>query len=438
MHTDRLGDDPQRALRGGSGTVAVYGLGLAGLSLAAACVGPAGTVRAVSQDTERVERLADGELPSGVAEQFDAVVETGVAANVLQPTEDGAGAAAAADVHAVATPIDARSDRVADLSRVRTAVRDVATGLSAGDLVVVESPVPPGTTVDLVAPLLADEAAPDLGEVGLAYCATDRDADRTGRSVAVVGGRCERSTTAAAAFYDAITVGDVETVASPTVAEMAATGRDVYRYVEHALVGELAQLAEEFEADVNQALGAAESFLDGSLPDPVPGPRGHVLPFAPYRLLGQTGTPTPLVAAARELMIDLPEVVVNATVRQLHATGTPTTTATVAVLGLLPVPDGTVRQVAPAVPVTTGLDDRGATVLGVDPEIDDFDPFAVDPATLGALPDRTVDAVVVLEDRSAFHDLDWSAIDASVVVDAADAVGTVPCRRYVLGRGLVE
>jgi UDP-N-acetyl-D-mannosaminuronic acid dehydrogenase len=153
--------DRREAFTGGRVPVAVYGLGKMGLPLAAVYADVTGNAVGVDIDSAVVESVNDGDThvkrEPGLADLVTGVVEAGD----LRATTDGEAAAAEATVHVLMVPTLLTDDRRADLSLLDEVVASVGTGLSPGDLVFVESTVPPRTTADRIVPALCDASGLD-------------------------------------------------------------------------------------------------------------------------------------------------------------------------------------------------------------------------------------------------------------------------------------
>jgi len=159
----------RRAFTGGAVPVAVYGLGKMGLPLAAVYAEVSGNVTGVDIDPEVTRAVDSGECPVEGEPGLPEAVQRLAADGSLRATTDPEAAAAGASVHVVIVPTLVEDDQP-DLSTLEAAIRSIGTGLDRGDLVVVESTVPPRTCHDRVIPWLEAESGLDCGEFGVAFC----------------------------------------------------------------------------------------------------------------------------------------------------------------------------------------------------------------------------------------------------------------------------
>jgi len=216
--------EQREAFRSGEVPVGVYGLGKMGLPLAAVYAETCGNVVGADVDPAVVESVNRGDCHVDREPGLDALVEKTVSAGALRATESPRTAAEAASVHVLIVPTPITDANEPDLSILQAVVEDVAAGLSAGDLVVVECTVPPGTTRDAVQPTLAQESDLDGDEFGVAVCPERTSSGRALKDIRgaypkVVGGVDDESTRAAALLYGELTTNDVIQVPDATTAE---------------------------------------------------------------------------------------------------------------------------------------------------------------------------------------------------------------------------
>ena len=427
--SDAATERQREAFRAGDIPVAVYGLGRLGLPLSIVYASTTGDVLGVATDRDRARQINDGDCPIGYEPRLDSLLRTAVGADALSATGDVSTAADAASVHVVVAETGVRADDAPDLSELRTILRDVADGLDRGDLVIVESAVPPGTCEEIVQPILMAGSGLDAGEFGVAACPSRAAPGRAlkdlrGTHPKIVGGVDDESTRAAALVYDELRVSDVVTVPDSTVAECAKVIESVYRDVNVALANELAQLADEIGTDVRRAIQAANTQPHCQVHQPGPGTGGYALPDHPYYLINEFATATPLLEAARDVNESMPGYTARTIVRELTAVDVHVEEAVIVLFGLSyrrAVADG---RESPAIELGDRLSKFGATVVGVDPLLDDFDAFDdIYLADLDHVGEMDVDAAVLVTDHDEFDAFDWGAFsDPIVVVDGRDAL----------------
>jgi UDP-N-acetyl-D-mannosaminuronic acid dehydrogenase len=410
----------REAITDGRVPVAVYGLGKMGLPLAAVFADVTGNAVGVDVDSEVVDAVTRGDCPvdgePGLADLIRDLVDAGD----LTATTEGTTAAERSRVHVVIVPtlLDGEDP---DLSMLIAAVDAIGAGLDAGDLVCIESTVPPGTCRDVVAPRLAAASGLDSDAFGLAFCPERTASGRALRDIRgaypkVVGGRDEASAAAATRLYEAVTDAAIHAVSDATTAECIKVFEGVYRDVNIALANELATLAPEIGVDVYEAIEVANTQPYCDIHEPGPGVGGHCIPYYPYFLTSPFATTTPLLERARQINDDMPTLTAETVVDAVEAHGMDPTEATVAVLGLAYRPDVAETRKSPGIAVLERLRERGVDAFGVDPVVD-ATAVSVPTRPLEALEATAVDALVLVTYHDAFRAIDWDATEAAVILD---------------------
>jgi UDP-N-acetyl-D-glucosamine dehydrogenase len=418
----------RRRILARSATVCVVGQGYVGVSLGAAAADAGFHVTGVDLDETRVADLAAGTLSvPGVDEQlFRAALETGR----LTFTADR-DALVDADIVAICVPTPIR-DHAPDLSHVEGACRDVAERLRPGSLVVLESTTYPGTTDQLVRPLLEVSGLTAGRHFLLAYSPERIDPGNgefgLRNTPKIVGGLTPESTGMVTLFYEQM-VDKVIAVSSCRAAELAKLLENTFRHVNIALVNEMATLCHEMGIDVWEVVDAAATKPFGFMRfTPGPGVGGHCIPLDPAYLAWQVrrdaGHQFRILEQAQDINAQMPGYVASRIAEVLNEVGKAVKGARILVLGVSYKPDiGDLRE-SPGLKVIGQLSRRGATVLFHDPYTDHI-PVNGRELLVSPLSRRLVagvDCVAVLTPHSAY-DLEWVAEHAQLVFDAQNAYG---------------
>ena len=430
------------ALTSGDVPVAVYGLGKMGLPLAAVYADLTGNVTGVDIDETVVESVNAGEShvegEPGLADLVSVVTADGS----LRAVSDPDAAAESATHHVAIVPTTLTDDRRPDLAALEAVVESVGRGLAHGDLVVVESTVPPGTCEGVVAPTLAETSGLDPDEFGVAFCPERTSSGRALRDIRgsypkVVGGVDEESTRAAALVYDELVDNEVVCVSDATTAECVKVFEGLYRDVNIALANELARVRDDLGIDVVEAIDVANSQPFCDIHTPGAGVGGHCIPYYPYFVFDRVTEEMLLSRTARTVNDSMPSFLAERVVDGLGARGTAVENATVAVLGLAYRAGVAETRAAPAIPLVEDLRSRGAhVVVVVDPVLDEETAeFPLTP--LDDLSRVDLDAAVLVTNHTEFGDVDWDAHNSLVFVDGRDALPDLPDHhdRYTVGRG---
>ncbi|ESP86898.1 nucleotide sugar dehydrogenase [Candidatus Halobonum tyrrellensis] len=288
--------------------VCVHGLGHVGLPTAAVLAHEGYDVCGFDVDGSRVERIRGDDPAVDGSAELSAFVREALDGSLRVSTDP---ASAAVHVVCVPTPLADGPEPTADLSMVEAAGRTVADLLRAGDAVVLESTVPPGTTVGPFADALAGSGLAVGDDFRLAYApetvapgnvlAELRANDR------VVGGVDDASAAAARDLYAGFTDGEVRVAASPTAAEFAKLAQNTYRDVNIALANEFARAAAAYDVDARDTIALANAHPRVDIHSPGPGVGGHCIPVDPWFLAA--GADMELVRRARAVNDGMTEYV---------------------------------------------------------------------------------------------------------------------------------
>lgn len=436
----------REAFRSGEIPVAVYGLGKMGLPLAGVYAETCGNVIGADIDEAVVAGINAGNNHIQREPGLDELVAKLVAEDALRAVTDPAAAAREASVHVIIIPTLLTDDHVPDLSILRSVVDDIAAGLAPGDLVIVESTVPPRTCSEMVYPRLRHESGLAAFEFGLAFC-PERTAsgraleDIRGAYPKVVGGIDDESTRVAGLIYDEINEQGTIPVSDTTTAEAVKVFEGVYRDVNIALANELARMTDELEIDVREAIRVANTQPYCDIHDPGPGVGGHCIPYYPYFLIEGLETRNRLLRTAREINDEMPAFTVRKLAEGLAAEGKNVADARVAVLGLTYRPGVEETRASPAIPITNRLADLGADVLTIEPMLDEAEEFAGEQIPLTTLFEEDLDGVVLVTPHEEFDAIDWRAFEQPLVVidghATLDLTGT-DHRHYAIGTGRLQ
>jgi UDP-N-acetyl-D-glucosamine dehydrogenase len=296
------------------------------------------------------------------------------------------------------------------------ATRELGRILKTGACVVLESTTYPGTTEDVVVPLLEEVSGLRAGVDFQAGFSPERidpgnQVWNLGNTPKIVSGIDEASLERIAAFYGSI-VTTVVRAASPKVAELAKLLENTYRHVNIALINELAIFAFELGIDIWEVVDAASSKPFGFQRfTPGPGVGGHCLPIDPsylsWQVRRQLGHPFRFVELANDVNEHMPDYVVRRIQLALNEQGLAVKGARILLLGIAYKKNSGDARESPAVRVGELLSELGADLRVADPLV------VHDVSALGQRVEVTTeelsaaDLVVVLTDHDAF---DWDLV----------------------------
>ncbi|MGH2703128.1 MAG: nucleotide sugar dehydrogenase, partial [Actinomycetota bacterium] len=335
------------------------------------------------------------------------------------------------DVIVICVPTPVR-DHSPDLSHIIGACETAAAGLRSGCLVVLESTTYPGTTDQVVAPILETSGLAAGRDFLLAYSPERIDPGNEeysfGSVPRVVGGITPESTGVAALFYGQF-VDKVFQVSSCQAAELAKLLENTFRHVNVALVNEMAMLCHEVDIDVWEVVDAAASKPFGFMPFyPGPGVGGHCIPLDPAYLAWQVrrdaGHQFRILEQAQDINAQMPSYLAARIGEALNDSSKAVRGARILVLGVSYKPDvGDMRE-SPALKAMTALHKRGAKVSFHDPFIEHapVNGLVLESINLSQRVVETADCIALLTPHSSY-DLGWIAEHAQLVFDARNAYG---------------
>jgi UDP-N-acetyl-D-mannosaminuronic acid dehydrogenase len=323
---------------------------------------------------------------------------------------------------AVPTPLDATTN-TANLEYVQTAGREIAPLLRRGNLVVLESTVPPGTTRDVLVPILAESGLRPGLDFHVAHCPErvlpGRILVELEQNDRLTGGLTPACAEAAAELYRSFVKGAIM-LTDATTAEMVKVMENTFRDVNVALANEFALVAERIGVDVWDAIRLANHHPRVNVLTPGPGVGGHCIAVDPWFLVGAAPELAALIRAARKVNDGMPAHVID----RLRAMVAPP--APLAILGVTYKAEVDDVRESPALRVAELAMECGYAVRLCDPHVRPETPGL--PAPLLALPQalRDAEAILLLVDHRAFHDLDIdlaaSLVSGRRVLDARNVV----------------
>jgi UDP-N-acetyl-D-glucosamine dehydrogenase len=408
--------------------VTVVGQGYVGLTIAAAAAQVGFSVTGVDTDEGRVRSLA---IPNLVVPGVDESLFRAAVGTKRLTFTAGYEVAATSEIVLICVPTPVTND-APDLSYVIEAATSLAANLTAGTLVVLESTTYPGTTEEVVGPILESSGMRAGEDFYLAYSPERIDPGNRDFGIRntprVVAGTTDDALVLAVAFYEQL-VDTVVPVSSPRTAELAKLLENTFRHINIALVNEMAQLCHDMNIDIFEVVDVAATKPFGFMPFyPGPGVGGHCVPLDPTYLAWQVrrdaGRRFGLLEQAQEVNEGMPNYVASRIGEALNEVNKPVKGSKILTLGITYKPDvGDMRE-SSSLRVMQALHRRGAQVKFNDPFADEapLDGGSVAGSELTEERIREADCVVVLTPHSTY-DLDTIAKLASLVFDARHAYG---------------
>ena len=422
-----MSDDAKiiQALEGWSWDAAVLGLGYVGLPLVVTMARAGIDVTGFDVDAEAVARLRSGGSHIDDVSDED-LAEVAAHTRFTASPED----LRERDVLFICVPTPLAVGKQPDMTFIEEAARVIAGVLRPGHTVILESTTYPGTTEDVVLPIL-NSSGLRLGEDFLLAYSPERvdpgnASFRTANIPRVVGGATPASTDAAAMIYRRF-VEKVHPVSDARTAEMAKLVENTFRWVNIALANELSAVSRAIGVNIWEVIEAAATKPFGFMPFfPGPGVGGHCIPLDPFYLQWAarlTGEGTRFIELAEVVNARMPQVVVTHVIHALNDRGIAVRGSKVVVIGVSYKPNVRDYRESPALEVIRHLQSWGADVSYADPLVPEL---PLDPAlTARPLTEELVstsDALLIICDHDAL-DYELIARSARLVVDTRNALG---------------
>ncbi len=407
--------------------IVVVGQGYVGLPVAIRAAEQGFAVVGLDVDRLRIDSLRGGR--SYVEDVADGAVAGALAARYTPTTDPAELVAFDVAIISVPTPLH---DGNPDLTFVEAAAATLAEHLRAGACVILESTTYPGTTAELVAPIL--EAGSGLiagASFFLGYSPERIDpGNRTWtfqNTPKVISGIDAGSLAVVEAFYSSI-VDRCVAVGSPAEAELVKLLENTFRHVNIALVNELAMFARDLGVDIWSAIDAASTKPFGYMRfTPGPGVGGHCLPIDPsylsWSVKRRSGRAFRFVELANDVNAHMPEYVVRRVQSLLNTQGLAVNGARILLLGLTYKAGTSDWRESPSIELARLLAPLGARLSAVDPHIPPGFAPEIELPLLEASPAvyRDTDLVVLLVDHPDF-DLDEVSEHAPLLLDTKGAL----------------
>ena len=416
-------------------TLGVVGLGYVGLPLAVEKAKAGFKVIGFDVQDQKVEMVNQGH--NYIGDVVDSDLEKIVREGYLRATTDFASVASCDCVCiAVPTPLDAHQQP--DISYVRSSAESIMPHMHKDMLIVLESTTYPGTTEELLKPILEKSGLKCGEDFYLAFSPERVDPGnliyKTKNTPKVVGGCTPECTDIAATLYEAVLEAPVHRVSCPAVAEMEKILENTYRNVNIGLVNEMAMLCDRMGISIWEVVDAAKSKPYGFQAFyPGPGLGGHCIPLDPYYLSWKAreyGFHTSMIESSMMINDRMPEYCVDRAMAALNDHKKAMNGAKVLVLGVAYKQDIDDYRESPAIRVIEALKKRGAEVEYYDPYITEYREHGVVEKGLTELTAQKLEEadLVMVTTAHTNVDYDFVAEHADLIFDTKNAMKNVAKR----------
>jgi UDP-N-acetyl-D-mannosaminuronic acid dehydrogenase len=389
-------------------SVCVIGLGYIGLPTASFLGTKGYQVTGVDISPSVVDTINQGKIHI-VEPDLDILVKSAVNSGQLKASLEPV----AADIFIIAVPTPFKDDHQPDLSYVEAATKMIAPLVQPGNLIILESTSPVGTT-DRVAEILAEAGHNTNDEVYVAHCPErvlpGRILIELVQNDRIVGGINAKSTEVAVEFYRAFVSGEVLATNART-AELAKLTENAFRDVNIAFANELSMICEQENIDTWELISLANRHPRVNILQPGPGVGGHCIAVDPWFIISRAGDSARLIKTAREVNDAKPDWVINKVKEKASKFKNPV----IACLGLAFKADVDDLRESPALGIVKRLlKENIAEVIICEPNLKshpDFELNSLQQATAKA------DIILLLVDHKPFKTLTAAQLSDKVVID---------------------
>lgn len=400
-------------------SICVVGLGYIGLPTAVMFANHGHQVHGVDVNEKAVTMIQNKQLhieEDGLQERLDTAIESGMLTAGLKPVE--------ADVFIIAVPSPIKADKTAELEYVRKATASVVPYLKAGNLVILESTVPPRTVEDVMLPELIQSGLEIGTELFVSHSPERVIPGKVFKELVtndrIIGGINEESARQTSALYQSFVEGQMHET-DATTAELVKVMENTYRDVNIAFANELAMIAQGINVNIWEAIKLANYHPRVNIHTPGPGVGGHCIAVDPWFIVELDPEKAQIIHLARKTNDGMPSYTAQLTADILAAKGIKD--PKIAVLGLAFKGNIDDMRESPSVEVVGQFRERGFRLNAFDPHI-----------KVNNLPEQTqnvseavenASALVILTDHQAFRDLDPTTLNTlanRIIIDTKNCI----------------
>lgn len=396
--------------------VGVVGLGYVGLPLAVEKAKAGFKTKGFDVQSKKVDMVNQGINYIGdvVNEDLKAIVESGM----LSATTDFS-FIKEVDFIAICVPTPLDSHQQPDISYVKSSAEEISRYLKKETMIVLESTTYPGTTEELIKPILEQGSGLKCGEdFYLGFSPERVDPGnliyKTKNTPKVVGAIGKDATEVISAMYRAVLDGDVMEVSSPAIAEMEKILENTYRNINIGLVNELAILCNEMHISIWEVIEAAKTKPYGFQAFyPGPGLGGHCIPLDPYYLSWKAreyGFHTSMIESSMMINDKMPEYCVERASKILNRYKKAMNGSRILVLGVAYKQDIDDYRESPALKVMEGLCKEGANVDYYDPWINEYQYKGIRKTGLEYIDEKTIGSYDLVIVTTGHTNIDYNMV----------------------------
>ncbi len=426
-----LSSDKLKTIKPADITVAVYGLGKMGLPIAAAFAHKGFNVIGVDVNKTVVDSINKGINTVKEEADLDSFVRKAVKQKKLKATTNLTEASQNSDVKIIIVPTYLDDANNPDMSIVKNVSEHIGKGLQKGDVVILESTSPPGTTMNVIGKTLEKTSGMKVNtDFGVAHCPERTSsgtafADIMGRlNPKIVGGSDDKTTEIVKKVYEFINSRGVIPVKNTAVAEMVKVTEGIYRDVNIALANNIYLFCRELGIDAKEVIQAANTDAVCHLLSPGPGVGGHCIPVYPYFILNKVKHNKKLLTTARFVNDEMSTHVISLAKEALKQKDILFKKANILVLGIAY--RGGVKETrkSPGLKIAKELTELSDNIYAHDPL---FNKDEIEKFGLKYKKDfKDIDCVIITTNHTEYKNADWKKIGRElrnrIIIDTVNSI----------------
>ncbi len=402
-------------------TVSIIGLGYVGLPLAALCIGKGLKVYGVDIDKDKISKIKQGISPiddENLKEKIKSMKDNAVF------TTDIGEAVKNSDTIIVCVPTPVDNDHLPNLSPLKDVCASISKNLQKGALVVIESTIFPGTTEEIVLPILKAGS----NDIHLVHCPERIDPGNKEYDISnlprVVAGIDKESTKKASEFYKTIIDAPVTELSSVKAAEATKIMENTFRDINVAFINEMAKSFDKAGIDILEVIKGASTKPFAFMPHyPGAGVGGHCIPVDPYYLIEkakQMGFDHRFLSLAREINEGMPSYTIDLLEEQLREMNKTIENVKIGILGLSYKADMDDIRESPSLKIIEILKEKNTEVFV-------FDPFIKEQSNVKDLNEllNKADCLILVTDHTEFRNINPKILkenNIQIVIDGRNCL----------------
>ena len=385
----------------------------------------------VGKNPQNINKLNKGISTVTGEKDLDKLLKTVVTKRSFFATTDGIDASKKSDVKVIIIPTFLTYDNKPDLSIVKEVIASIGKGLNKGDIVILESTAPPGTTIEYIAPLLEKISGFKLNkDFSVAHCPERTNSgtaisDIKGRlNPKIIGASDKISSEILRWLYGKINKRGVIIVSNPTIAEMVKVSEGMYRDLNIAFANNLYLVCRELGIDAYEVIKAANTDAVCNILTPGPGVGGHCIPVYPYFILSKIKKNKQLILLGRKINDDMSKHIISLAEKSLIEKGKKMESSNILILGLVYRGGAKELRKSPGLKIATELKSRVNKLFIFDPLF-----TAREINNLGfsfSSNFQNVDCIIITTEQEEFKQLNWQEIakkvKTKIVIDTKNII----------------